>query len=104
MEEMDESSTLEKMRHKIWTQQQMFYDKIIIYPLGRWLFVLLLFIIYIIRAWQLNGNNIYNTYLGYPLVSYFLAIYLLEAFLGFVSPKDEDEFEEQRNKTILPMR
>ena len=56
------------------------------YKLPRWIFVLLLLVVYAVRVMLLQG---------WYIVTYALAIYILNIFIAFISPKFEPLAEEE---------
>jgi len=71
-------------------------DKIIVYPLERWLVVLILALIYLIRIIKTEG---------YYCLTYCIGIHFLNAFIGFISPlEDPEEYDLNSNDSFLPQK
>ena len=71
-------------------------DKIIIYQLERWLIVMILALIYIIRI-ILTG--------GYYCLTYCIGIHILNSFIGFISPlEDPEEYDLNNEDSFLPQK
>lgn len=69
---------------------QHFLDKSTPYLLYRWIAFLCIALIYGVRVYLVQG---------FYVVSYALGIYLLNLFVGFLSPQDDPEFD-----AMLPIR
>ncbi|XP_053992333.1 uncharacterized protein LOC128883715 [Hylaeus volcanicus] len=69
----------------------LFLDRTTLYPKSRWLALLILMGLFSLRIY---------TYQGFYIVTYALAIYLLNLFLGFITPRVDPEEEDY----ILPIR
>jgi len=65
---------------------QKYLDDVVPYRLPRWAFVAVLLVIYAVRVMLLQG---------WYIVTYALAIYLLNIFIAFISPKFEPLLEEE---------
>ena len=71
-------------------------DKIIIYPLERWLVTAILLLIYVIRVVLTRG---------YACLTYCIGIHILNSFIGFISPlEDPEEFELNKDDSFLPQK
>ena len=71
-------------------------DKIIIYPLERWLVVLILVLIYIIRIVITKG---------FHCLTYCISIHVLNAFIGFISPlEDPEDYGLNEEDSFLPQK
>ena len=71
-------------------------DKIIIYPLERWLFVAILALIYIIRILLTEG---------FYCLTYCICIQILNSFIGFISPlEDPEEYGLNNEDSYLPQK
>ena len=71
-------------------------DKIIIYPLERWLVTSILLLIYVIRVVLTRG---------YACLTYCIGIHILNSFIGFISPlEDPEEFELNKDDSFLPQK
>ena len=64
---------------------QKLLDDVVPYKLPRWIFVFLLLVVYAVRVTLLQG---------WYIVTYALAIYILNIFIAFISPKFEPLAEE----------
>ncbi|CAL8086807.1 unnamed protein product [Calicophoron daubneyi] len=69
---------------------QSFIDKLAPYKTVRWLIVLCLLTLYVLRVTSIQGFHI---------ISYALAIYLLSLFISFISPKVDPAFAEIFDET-----
>ena len=102
-EEQSQSSKINEkpLSEKTFIEKIKFYDniikdKIIIYPLERWLFALILFLIYVLRILLTRGFH-YLTYL--------IGILFLNSFIGFISPlEDPEEYELNNDDSFLPQK
>ena len=71
-------------------------DKIIIYPLERWLVTSILLLIYVIRVVLTRG---------YACLTYCIGIHILNSFIGFISPlEDPEEFDLNKDDSFLPQK
>ena len=71
-------------------------DKIIIFPLERWLVTAILLLIYIIRVVLTRG---------YACLTYCIGIHFLNSFIGFISPlEDPEEFDLNKDDSFLPQK
>ena len=70
---------------------QALLDKTILYPIPRWLGLLALIGLYALRVYYLGG---------WYIVSYGLAIFILNLFIGFISPLGDPESDGP----LLPMK
>ena len=71
-------------------------DKIIIYPLERWLITAILFLIYIIRIVLTKA---------FACLTYCIGIHLLNSFIGFISPLDDPEdYDLDNDDSFLPQK
>ena len=71
-------------------------DKIIIFPLERWLVTSILLLIYIIRVVLTRG---------YACLTYCIGIHFLNSFIGFISPlEDPEEFDLNKDDSFLPQK
>ena len=76
---------------------QKLLDDVVPYKLPRWIFVFFLLVVYAVRVTLLQG---------WYIVTYALAIYILNIFIAFISPKfeplaEEDEIGEWALYTAL---
>jgi len=102
-QEPEPEGPIDKLTFKMWQYVQIYVDRYAIYPKERWLVAGILFIIYIYRAYINQGifKPGFTCYKGFHIISYFLGLYMLDKFLGFISPKDE---EDVAGAAILPTR
>ena len=71
-------------------------DKIIIYPLERWLITAILFLIYLIRIVLTKA---------FACLTYCIGIHLLNSFIGFISPLDDPEdYDLDNDDSFLPQK
>ncbi len=77
---------------------QCVIDQLATYVLVRWVIAFLLLSVFVYRAAINQGKRCRVKRVGFHVISYFLGLYMLDKFLGFISPKDEDDV------TILPTR
>ena len=71
-------------------------DKLIVYPLERWLFALILLLIYILRIVLTEG---------FYCLTYLIGILFLNSFIGFISPlEDPEEYELNSDDSFLPQK
>ena len=71
-------------------------DKIIIYQLERWLIVMILALIYIIRIVLTKG---------YYCLTYYIGIHILNSCIGFISPlEDPEEYDLNSEDSFLPQK
>ena len=71
-------------------------DKIIIYQLERWLIVMILALIYIIRIVLTKG---------YYCLTYCIGIHILNSCIGFISPlEDPEEYDLNSEDSFLPQK
>ena len=102
-EEQSQSSKIndKPISEKTFIEKIKFYyniikDKIIIYPLERWLFALILFLIYVLRILLTRG---------YYCLTYLIGILFLNSFIGFISPlEDPEEYELNNDDSFLPQK
>jgi ABC-type spermidine/putrescine transport system permease subunit I len=66
----------------------------VIYSRARWCITFFLFIVFLLRMVVFGG---------FYVVSYILAIFVLNSFLGFITPKFGDVEDEEEDNPILPM-
>jgi hypothetical protein len=90
---MSEPSGLQRLTRSITRVYQLYLDRTVMYPVARWSSFFVAVLIYFIRVYLLNG---------FFIVTYGLGIYLLNLFIGFLSPAvDPDEFD---GGPVLPTR
>ena len=101
-EKSQEKSSIEKplSEKNIFEKISIYYniinDKIIIYPLERWLVTSILLLIYVIRVVLTRG---------YACLTYCIGIHILNSFIGFISPlEDPEEFELNKDDSFLPQK
>jgi hypothetical protein len=89
---------VEKIVSQLWIQYRNKIDRFIIYFRERWAVTCLLGLIYLVRV-LVTG--------GFYVVSYVLGLYILHAFIKFISPVGipdvEDEEEEEKYGEELPI-
>ena len=91
---MEQSSLLGRARHRTWQIYRTWMDRLTIYYKARWASTILVLLAYALRV---------NAMGGYHIVSYALAIYLLNLFLGFITPKFADLDVEEEDNPVLPV-
>ncbi|XP_042040607.1 protein RER1A-like [Salvia hispanica] len=84
------SSAISQWKFAVSQRFQHFLDKSTPYLLYRWIAFLCIALIYGVRVYLVQG---------FYVVSYALGIYLLNLFIGFLSPQDDPEFD-----ATLPIR
>jgi len=102
-EEQSQSSKLNEKsiaNKTIFEKIELYYniikDKIIIYPLERWLIVLILALIYMIRIVSVQG---------YYCLTYCIGIHILNSFIGFISSlEDPEEYDLNSGDSFLPQK
>ena len=95
---------LKQLNFTITRRYQRILDISTPHKLYRWLFTAFVVLVYALRAFVFIG--------GFYVVTYALGIYLLNLFIGFLTPKvdpetilseiDTEEEEDDRNRTSLP--
>lgn len=84
---------------KLINTHNYYIDKTTLYLKTRWLSLLCLFIIYVLRVYYVTG---------FYVVSYALSIFLLNLFLRFLTPHNIEEiyeqYENENNGLLLPMK
>ena len=71
-------------------------DKTIIYIFERWIFTIVLILIYIIRVVLTRG---------YACITYCIGIHFLNSFIGFISPLDDpEEYDLNSDDSFLPQK
>jgi len=80
---------------KLRQQAQVVSDKIIVYPKTRWAVAVVLLLAYATRVLYTGG---------YYVVSYALAIFILNLFIRFLTPLMADLEDEDSDRPVLPMR
>ena len=65
---------------------QKFLDDLVPYKVPRWVFVVALVVVYAVRVTLLQG---------WYIVTYALAIYILNLFIAFLSPKFDPALQEE---------
>jgi len=95
--EDSEPSYIEKVFNKLWMQYRNKIDRYIIFKTERWIFTALLSVLYLLRV-LISG--------GFYVISYVLGLYILHAFVRFVTPlglPDIEEDEEEKMGEELPI-
>lgn len=87
-------SFLEGVRASLKRKWQQYVDSTVIYPRGRWAGFGGLIFLYALRVWFAQG---------WYIVTYGLAIYLLNLFLGFLSPAQDPELDGAAGP-LLPVK
>jgi len=79
---------------------QKLIDSTTLFPIYRWIFTAIISVIYVVRVWFLAGWHI---------ISYALAIYILNLLIGFLTPQNDPETEgtlpmksDDEFKTFIP--
>eukprot|EP00826_Nyctotherus_ovalis_P037182 TRINITY_DN3377_c0_g1_i2.p2 TRINITY_DN3377_c0_g1~~TRINITY_DN3377_c0_g1_i2.p2 ORF type:complete len:186 (-),score=35.48 TRINITY_DN3377_c0_g1_i2:135-692(-) len=92
-----EEGPIDQITSKISSYIQLYVDRYVIYPKARWVFAGVVFLIYVYRAYVNNGLHV---------ISYFLGLYMLDKFLGFISPKNEEDviLPTRQNEEFKPFR
>ena len=96
--EEKKASPAEELYYKVKRKQQMFIDKVSVYPKERWLGLIILLALYALRIWQTQG---------YAVITYLLGLYYLNQIMLYLSPAvDPEELENENTEDpyILPMR
>ena len=96
-QEINEKSIADKnIFEKISLYYNVLKDKIIIYQLERWIFTIVLVLIYIVRIFTTRG---------YACLTYCIGIHFLNSFIGFISPLDDpEEYGLESAESILPQK
>jgi hypothetical protein len=79
---MDQQKLLADVRTQLLRRAQSWLDKTTPHPLARWLALGALLALYALRVWRLDG---------WFIVTYGLAIYVLNLFIGFISPQADPD-------------
>jgi hypothetical protein len=85
---------MDVLKHKVWSLYRTYVDRLVILSKARWGTTAILFLLYIVRI-VLHG--------GFHVVSYVLAIFILNSFLGFITPKFGDVEDEDEDDPVLPV-
>ena len=88
---ISEKNIFEKINYYL----ELLKDKTIIYKFQRWLLVLILLLIYLIRMILTNG---------YYALTYCIGIHFLNSFIGFISPLEDPEDNLNEENSFLPQR
>ena len=75
---MDRAALMADVRTQLLRRAQSMLDKTTPHPLARWLALAALLTLYALRVWALGG---------FYIVNYGLGIYLLNLFIGFITPQ-----------------
>lgn len=101
-QEEEPEGFVERIYFAAWQNVQRIVDRYAIYPKSRWLVTGLLFLIYVYRAYINQGRELHlRILIGFHIISYFLGLYMLDKFLGFISPKEEEDV--MSNSSVLPI-
>ncbi|CAM8979254.1 unnamed protein product [Rhodiola kirilowii] len=84
------SSTISKWRHAVGMRYQYFLDKSTPYVLRRWIAFAVIFCIYALRVFLIEG---------FYIITYGLGIFVLNLLIGFLSPQVDPEMEGPRLPT-----
>jgi len=79
---MDQQQLMADVRTQLLRRAQSWLDKTTPHPLARWLALGALLALYALRVWRLDG---------WFIVTYGLAIYMLNLFIGFISPQADPD-------------
>ena len=86
MTESGPQSGVQRLIRSVSRVYQVYLDRSVMHPTGRWIWFFIFLFMYILRVYLLNG---------FFIVTYGLGIYLLNLFIGFLSPAvDPDDFLE----------
>ena len=81
---------------KIEVYSNIIKDKLLIYQIERWIFVLFLTMIYIVRIIQTGG---------FHCLTYCICVHFLNSFIGFISPlEDPEEASLNNDDSFLPQK
>ena len=93
---MDDSAPptfMERFKSSWKQKSQQLQDQTVVWPKARWGFFFFLLFVYSVRVYIVQG---------WYIVTYGLAIYLLNLFLGFLSPAQDPELDG--GGPLLPMK
>jgi hypothetical protein len=85
MDNMESSPSSEQLLHTIGRRYQHYLDKTNPLITARWVSLVLVLLLYVVRVFHLQG---------FYIVTYGLGIYNLNLLLGFLSPQVDPEVEE----------
>ncbi|KAG7567188.1 Retrieval of early ER protein Rer1 [Arabidopsis thaliana x Arabidopsis arenosa] len=88
------ATPVQKKVHEAWRVYQYYLDKTTPHSTNRWIGTLVVFLIYCLRVYSIQG---------FYIISYGLGIYLLNLLIGFLSPLVDPELEVTDGAT-LPTR
>ncbi|CAI9760387.1 unnamed protein product [Fraxinus pennsylvanica] len=89
------TSAVSQLTHAMWQRYQYFLDKSTPLVLYRWIFLLVIALIYAMRMYVVQG---------YYIVTYGLGIYILQLLIAFLSPQIDPEIQEVTDGPALPTR
>ena len=91
------ASGLQRLVRSVSRVYQVYMDRAVMHPVARWVTFFGLFGVYLLRVYLLNG---------FFIVTYGLGIYLLNLFIGFLSPAvDPEELDDDSGSgPVLPTR
>ena len=87
----EKKNLIEKINYYL----ELIKDKTIIYKFHRWIFVLILLLIYLIRVIKTKG---------YYALTYCIGIHFLNSFIGFISPLEDPEDNLNEDNSFLPQK
>uniref|UniRef100_A0A7N0ZRI5 Protein RER1 n=2 Tax=Kalanchoe fedtschenkoi TaxID=63787 RepID=A0A7N0ZRI5_KALFE len=88
------ASSAQQMMHEAWKVYQYYLDKSIPYPIHRWIATVLIFWVFFLRVYLLEG---------FYIVAYGVGIYILNLLIAFLSPLVDPETEPS-DGPMLPTR
>ena len=90
---MDRAALMADVRTQLLRRAQSVLDKTTPHPLARWLALAALLALYALRVWRLDG---------WFIVTYGLAIFMLNLFIGFISPQVDPD-SDAGGGAVLPI-
>jgi len=90
---MDRAALMADVRAQLLRRAQSVLDKTTPHPLARWLALAALLALYALRVWRLDG---------WFIVTYGLAIFMLNLFIGFISPQVDPD-SDAGGGAVLPI-
>ena len=79
--------------YRLWQCFHAKYDCVAVHTRVRWVFTLSILAAYVTRVYMSEG---------YHIISYALAIYILSAFISFLTPKMANVDNEEDDNPVLP--
>jgi hypothetical protein len=92
------ASGLQRLLKSVSRVYQVYMDRAVMHPISRWMVFSTLLLVYLVRVYLLNG---------FFIVTYGLGIYMLNLFIGFLSPAvDPEEMDSLGGEPgpVLPTR